>query len=69
MLYRDPEFEHEGLIPCIISSIIAHSVYSEVYGRRALFFPGKVQFMLTSELVPYALFGVLCALVGFLYIP
>jgi CIC family chloride channel protein len=68
VLYREEEFEYEGILPCIISSIIAHSVYSEVFGRRALFFPGKVDFMLTSELVPYALFGVVCALVGFLYV-
>ena len=68
VLYRETEFEYEGILPCIISSIIAHSVYSQVYGRKALFFPGRVEFMLTSELVPYALFGVLCALVGFLYI-
>jgi CIC family chloride channel protein len=68
VLYREEEFEYEGILPCIISSIIAHSVYSEVFGRRALFFPGKVAFMLTSELVPYALFGVVCALVGFLYV-
>ena len=68
VLYREEEFEYEGILPCIISSIIAHSVYSEVFGRRALFYPGRVDFMLTSELVPYALFGVLCALVGFLYV-
>jgi CIC family chloride channel protein len=68
VLYREEEFEYEGILPCIISSIIAHSVYSEVFGRRALFFPGRVDFMLTSELVPYALFGVVCALVGFLYV-
>ena len=68
VLYRETEFEYEAILPCIVSSIIAHSVYSEVHGRRALFFPGTVEFVLTSELVPYALFGVLCALVGFLYI-
>ncbi|HEU5361147.1 MAG TPA: chloride channel protein [Candidatus Deferrimicrobiaceae bacterium] len=68
VLYRETEFEYEGILPCIISSIIAHSVYSQVYGRKALFFPGQVDFKLTSELVPYALFGVVCALVGYLYI-
>ncbi len=68
VLYREEEFEYEGILPCIISSIVAHSLYSEVFGRRALFYPGKVEFSLTSELVPYALFGVLCALVGFLYV-
>jgi CIC family chloride channel protein len=68
VLYRETEFEYEGILPCIISSIIANSVYSQVYGRRALFFPGRVDFMLTTELMPYALFGVLCALVGYFYI-
>ena len=68
VLYRETEFEYEGILPCIISSIIAHSLYSLVYGRKALFFPGQVEFQLASELVPYALFGVVCALVGFVYI-
>jgi CIC family chloride channel protein len=68
VLYRETEFEYEGILPCIISSIIASSVYSQVFGRRALFFPGRVEFELTSELVPYALFGVVCALVGYFYI-
>jgi len=68
VLYRETEFEYEGILPCIISSIIAHSVYSQVYGRKALFFPGPVDFVQTSELVPYALFGVVCAAVGYFYI-
>lgn len=68
VLYRETEFEYEGFLPCIVSSIIAHSVYSQVYGRRAIFFPGKAAFTLTAELIPYALFGVVCALVGYLYI-
>ncbi|MGB7970648.1 MAG: chloride channel protein [Candidatus Deferrimicrobiaceae bacterium] len=68
VLYRETEFEYEGILPCIISSIIASSVYTQVYGRKALFFPGRVDFELTSELVPYALFGVVCALVGYFYI-
>ena len=32
VLYRDPEFEHEGLIPCIISSITAYSLFGAVTG-------------------------------------
>jgi len=68
VLYRETEFEYEGFLPCIVSSIIAHSVYSQVYGRRALFFPGTAAFTLTAELLPYALFGVVCALVGYAYI-
>lgn len=68
VLYRETEFEYEGILPCIVSSIIANSVYSQVYERRALFSPGRVDFVLASELVPYAVFGVVCALAGLLYV-
>jgi CIC family chloride channel protein len=42
VLYREPEFEYEGLIPAIISAVVAYSVYGFVYGwarflRRRLF--------------------------------
>lgn len=67
VLYRETEFEYEAILPCIISSIVAYSVFTNVYGRRAIFSPGTVDFTL-PELIPYALFGVVCALVGFVYI-
>ena len=68
VLYRDTEYESEGILPCIISAIIAHAVFSEVYGREALFSPGVVDFAMPRELLPYAIFGVVCAVVGYLYV-
>jgi CIC family chloride channel protein len=68
VLYRETEFEFEAILPCVVSSIVAYSVFSQVYGRKALFFPGPVDFALPTELVPYALFGVVCAAVGYVYI-
>jgi CIC family chloride channel protein len=68
VLYRDTEYEFEAILPCIISAIVAQSVFSEVFGREALFHPGPLSFSLTAELLPYALFGVVCAVVGFAYI-
>jgi len=68
VLYRETEFEYEAILPCIVSSIIAYAVYSQLYKGGALFFPGPVDFALPKELLPYALFGVVCAVVGFLYI-
>lgn len=68
VLYADTEYEFEAILPCIISAIVAHSVFSEVFGRSALFQPGPVDFALPMELLPYAVFGVVCALVGFIYI-
>jgi CIC family chloride channel protein len=68
VLYRDLEFEFEAILPCIISSIVAYSIFTQIYGRAALFFPGPVDFALPRELLPYAIFGVLCAGAGLVWI-
>lgn len=68
VLYRETEFEYEAILPCIVSSITSYAVYTQLYKRGALFSPGPVGFSLPGELLPYALFGVVCALVGFLYV-
>ncbi|HQU13466.1 MAG TPA: chloride channel protein, partial [Thermodesulfobacteriota bacterium] len=59
---------YEAILPCIVSSITAFAVYTQLYKRGALFFPGTVGLSLPGELLPYALFGVVCALTGFLYV-
>jgi CIC family chloride channel protein len=68
VLYRDTEYEFEALLPCIISSIAAYAVFSQIFGRQALFTPGPVRFSMPMELLPCLVFGVLCAAVGYLYI-
>jgi CIC family chloride channel protein len=67
VLYRETEFESEAILPCIVSSIVASSIFDQYFGRTALFFPGPVDFA-TVEFLPYALFGVVCAGVGYLYV-
>ena len=67
VLYRETEFESEAILPCIVSSIVASSIFDQYFGRTALFFPGPVDFA-PVELLPYALFGVVCAGVGYLYV-
>jgi CIC family chloride channel protein len=68
VLYRETEFEYEAILPCVVSSIIAYAVYTQLYKKGALFFPGPVNFSIEAELLPYVVFGVLCGLVGFLYV-
>ncbi len=68
VLYRTEEFEYEAILPCVVSSIVAYSIFSQVYGRQALFFPGPADFALPAELLPFALFGAVCAVTGYLYI-
>jgi CIC family chloride channel protein len=67
VLYREAEFEFEAILPCIVSSIIASSIFDQWYGRTALFFPGPVNFE-PRELLAYIVFGVVCALVGLVYV-
>jgi CIC family chloride channel protein len=46
---------------------VASSIFDKYFGRTALFFPGPVDFALV-ELLPYAIFAVICALVGYVYV-
>jgi CIC family chloride channel protein len=67
VLYREAEFEFEAILPCIVSAIVASSIFDQYFGRTALFFPGPVDFE-PVELLPYAIFAVICALVGYVYV-
>jgi len=69
VLYREPEFEFEAIIPSIISSIVAYAVFTLVNGWDTLFrIPHLAPVILPSELLIYGIFGVLSAGVGFFYI-
>jgi CIC family chloride channel protein len=67
VLYRETEFEFEAIMPCIVASIVASSIFDQYSGRATLFFPGPVNFE-PRELFAYAVFGGICALIGYLYI-
>jgi CIC family chloride channel protein len=68
VLYREPEFEHEGLVPCIISSIVAYSLFGAVTGWEPLLATPHFRFEHPGELVLFALLGVTCALLGAVYV-
>lgn len=64
VLYQDPEFEHEGLIPCIISSIVAYSLFGAVTGWSPLLATPGFRFEHPVELGFFLVLGMVCALVG-----
>jgi len=68
VLYRDPEFEHEGLIPCIIASITAYSLFGAVTGWEPLLDTPLFRFDHPAELLLYLALGVCCALLGVVYV-
>jgi CIC family chloride channel protein len=67
VLYRRPEFEFEGIIPCILSSIVGYTVFTFYYGWETIYHIPKFPFT-PNELFFYGVFGFICAAVGFFYI-
>lgn len=68
VIYSKPEFEHEALIPCIISSITAYSLFGAVTGWEPLLATPRFGFDHPSELLLYFALAILCAGVGMLYV-
>jgi CIC family chloride channel protein len=67
VLYKEPEFEYDGILPCILSSIVGYSVFVSYSGVGTLFHPPPVLFSNPLELLLFAVFGLVCAVVGILY--
>ncbi len=67
VLYRDQEMETEGLIPAIISSLVAFSIFSSITHQKQVFHTPDFVFI-PWDLIPYTALGIICALVGVLYV-
>ncbi|MBI1852496.1 MAG: chloride channel protein [Planctomycetes bacterium] len=68
VLYREPEFEYEGLLPGLVSAIVGYSIYASYAGWDPMFATPPLVFRHPLELVPYALLGLVCAIVGAIYV-
>ncbi len=68
VLYKEPEFEYEGLIPAIISAVVAYSVYGFVYGWGPIFTTPPLLYHEPLHLLLYLIFGIISAAVGILYV-
>jgi CIC family chloride channel protein len=68
VLYRETDFEHEALIPSIIASIVAYSLFGAVIGWEPLLDTPHFVFEQPSELVLYLALGIFCALTGVVYV-
>jgi CIC family chloride channel protein len=67
VLYRE-DFETEGIILCIISSVVANSIFTSIFGHQAIFDIPSVHFTQPLELLFYALLGLVCVPFGFVYV-
>lgn len=68
VLYRDPDFESEVIIPAGISSVVAYCTFCLVFGWGSLFNSPDFIFQNPLELGPYLVLAVVLVLTGVLYI-
>lgn len=68
VLYRDPEFESEVIIPAGISSVIAYCLFCLVFGWGSLFEAPAYHFRNPLELGPYLILALVLSGSGYLYV-
>lgn len=68
VLYRDPDFESEVIIPAGISSVVAYCIFCIVFGWGSLFDSPGFKFQNPLELGPYLVLAVILVLTAVLYI-
>ncbi|MDY6903192.1 MAG: chloride channel protein [Thermodesulfobacteriota bacterium] len=68
VLYRDPEFEADVLIPAGLASVVAYCLFCLVYGWGTLFTSPDYRFANPAELGPYVVLALLLTGVSFLYV-
>jgi len=68
VLYKDPEFESEVIIPAGISSVVAYCVFCLIFGWGSLFESPDFTFDNPLELGPYLILALVLVASGILYI-
>ena len=68
VLYRDPDFESEVIIPAGISSVVAYCVFCLVFGWGSLFDSPPFKFQNPIELGPYLVLSLVLVATGVFYI-
>jgi CIC family chloride channel protein len=68
VLYKDPEFESEVIIPAGISSVVAYCIFCLVFGWGSLFQAPDFHFRNPLELGPYVVLALVLVGTGIFYI-
>ncbi|MDM8514561.1 chloride channel protein [Desulfobacterales bacterium HSG16] len=68
VLYKDPEFESEVIIPAGISSVVAYCLFCLVFGWGSLFESPDFHFRNPLELGPYLVLALVLVGTGILYV-
>ena len=68
VLYSDPEFESDVIIPAAISTIVAYCVFSLRFGFGSLFETPRFAFHSATELLPYTGLAIVVAIASGLFV-
>lgn len=68
ILYKEPEFETEVIIPATVTTIVAYSTFGLIIGFDPLFKQSSFAFSHPTELGPYTVLAVVLALASALYV-
>ena len=69
VLYSTNAIEFSALVPAVMASVVAYTVFSSIFGHGFAFTPAeKLHFHGFSELPFYLGFALLCTVVGYLYV-
>ncbi len=67
VIYKE-DLETDALIPTVISSITAYTIFSEIFGFHPIFQVPELKFHSPNQLIFYMVLGLVCLPVGLLYI-
>ncbi|MFP4071247.1 MAG: chloride channel protein [Desulfovibrionales bacterium] len=67
VIYRE-DFEAEAILPSVISSVVAYTLFTLVYGTEPLFGIPRFSFSDARELPFYILLSLVCAAAGWFYV-
>ena len=66
VIYKE-DFETEGAITSIISSVVAYTIFTFFFGHAAIFETPPMRFLNPAELIFFAILGLICAPLGMIY--
>lgn len=67
VLYKE-DFETEGVVTSIISSVTAYTIFTFIFGHASIFDTPDMTFTHPAQLIFYAILGLICAPLGWLYV-
>lgn len=67
VLYSE-DFETEGIVLCIVSSVVANSIFTYLFGNQPIFAIPTISFGHPLELLFYAILGLVCVPFGYVYV-